>query len=263
MTVALRDKRLVAQAFSRAAQTYDSVAWLQREVASRLLQQLPAMQPRVVLDLGSGTGYASAALRGRYPQAQLISLDLAEGMLAFSRQRGALSRHHHLCADAEQLPLADGSVDLIFSSLAIQWCQRPRQLFAELARVLRPGGRLLVATLGPATLHELKHAWAAVDEDPHVNAFLPLPELTAAAQGMRLMTQSTALRVLEYERLGELMHELKALGAHNVNPRRQRGLAGPARLRILTRAYDALRLDNGQLPASYEIYYLDWIRETG
>ncbi|MBR9883647.1 MAG: malonyl-ACP O-methyltransferase BioC [Oceanospirillales bacterium] len=258
MTLAVRDKRLVAQSFSRAACTYDSVAGLQRSVADRLLGWLPELSPEVVLDLGSGTGYASSTLRQRYPQALLISLDLAEGMLNFARGREQAVRHHHVCGDAESLPLADDSVDLIYSSLAIQWCEQPQQLFPELCRVLKPGGQLLVATLGPQTLYELKRAWAEVDDDRHVNEFIPLEALKSAGEGLVSVREMIEQRVLEYRQLGELMHELKALGAHNVNPRQQQGLSGMARLRTLSRAYDGQRLVNGSLPASYEIYYLQW-----
>lgn len=257
---ALRDKRLVAQAFSRAAPSYDSVAALQRGVADTLLDWLPETGPERLVDLGSGTGYASAPLRQSYPQAALISLDLAEGMLHYARQNRAVTPDLSLCADAEALPLADASVDLIFSSLAIQWCERPVRLFTEVARVLKPGGRFLVATLGPATLNELRQAWAAVDDDVHVNSFVPLRVLCAAASPLTLVRERCEIRQLEYDRLNGLMHELKALGAHNVNPRRQQGLSGPARLRTLTRAYDRFRLANGRLPAGYEVYFLEWIK---
>lgn len=260
MNAPARDKRLVARAFSRAAPTYDSVAQLQREVADRLLQWVPPGPAARVLDLGCGTGHASGALRALYPQAQLLSLDLAEGMLQYARQRRQHPQHF-VCGDAEALPLADASVELIFSSLAIQWCEQPEKLFSELARVLRPGGRVLIATLGPATLHELRRAWAAVDDDRHVNDFLPLNRLLEAASGLQTRRQARELRRLEYAQLGELTQGLRALGAHNVNPRRQRGLAGPSRLRILARAYAEQRLENGQLPASYEVYYLELTRK--
>lgn len=267
MNAVARDKRLVAQSFSRAAHTYDSVAGLQRSVADTLLAQLPQGSPEVVLDLGSGTGYASPILRERYPQALLLSLDLAEGMLGYARERHHRESHHrerhrHICGDAESLPLADNSVDLIYSSLAIQWCEQPHDLFAELHRVLKPGGRVLIATLGPGTLVELKQAWRAVDDDRHVNEFCPLGVLEEASQGLISVAQKIEQRVLEYIQLGALMHELKALGAHNVNPRRQQGLSGIARLKTLSRAYDEQRLDSGALPASYEIYYLEWIKDS-
>ncbi|GGB88312.1 malonyl-[acyl-carrier protein] O-methyltransferase [Marinobacterium zhoushanense] len=262
MNAVVRDKRLVAQSFSRAAPTYDSVAGLQRSVADSLLARLPDATPEVVLDLGSGTGYASTSLRQRYPQALLLSLDLAEGMLGYARSRHSLTSHHHVCGDAEALPLADNSVDLIYSSLAIQWCEQPACLFAELRRVLKPGGWMLIATLGPGTLAELKQAWAQVDDDCHVNEFCPLSELRAAAAGLVSLDESIEQRVLEYDQLGELMHELKALGAHNVNPRQQQGLSGISRLRTLSRAYDGMRLDSGALPASYEVYYLAWMKDS-
>lgn len=254
----MRDKRLVAQAFSRAASSYDSVAGLQRAVADELLEWLPIDDaPMRVLDLGSGTGYASAPLNARYPQAHLLGVDLAEGMLRFARQQNILAGQHFVCGDAEALPLASASIDLIFSSLAIQWCEAPAQLFREVARVLKPGGRFLVSTLGPQTLLELKRAWSQVDDDVHVNEFTALERLLDQVGALTLQRQETKIKRLEYDRLGQLMHELKALGAHNVNSRRQRGLSGPARLRALTRAYETMRLDNGRLPASYEIYFLE------
>ncbi|SEG71673.1 malonyl-CoA O-methyltransferase [Marinobacterium lutimaris] len=254
----LRDKRLVANSFSRAAPTYDSVAGLQRDTADCLLSWLPDIEPKVVMDLGSGTGYASPQLRARYPQALLLSLDLAEGMLAYARDRHALAQHKHVCGDAEQLPLADNSVDLVFSSLAVQWCECPELLFAELARVLKPGGQVLVATLGPATLVELKRAWAAVDDDCHVNEFLPLAQVNEAAVVLEPVKQEAQLRVLEYGKLGQLTHELKALGAHNVNARSHQGLSTRERLRKLTQAYERTRLTSGALPASYELYFCHW-----
>ena len=88
-----------------------------------------------------------------------------------------------LVADAEALPLVNDSVDLVFSSLALQWCYRPDHLFAELARVLKPGGICVFTSLGPDTLRELRAAWAAVDAHQHVNAFLPAGELVPGQSG--------------------------------------------------------------------------------
>lgn len=253
----LLDKADVAKSFSRAAREYDSVAQLQRDVGYELLQRLDdwSLKPQTVLDLGSGTGYFYPALRTRYPGAQYIGLDLAEGMSRFAQEQFP-DRADWLVADAEALPLATSSIDLVFSSLAVQWCYQPHVLFTELARVLRPGGRCVFSSLGPGTLCELRDAWAAVDEHQHVNEFLPPEMLKAAAAQSRCLSlelDSTQYR-MEYQQVRELLHELKTLGAHNVNRKRLAGLTGRRTLQGMLRAYEARREDD-VLPATYEVLF--------
>ena len=65
-------------------------------------------------------------------------------------------RFQRVCADAYALPLAAGSVDLVYSSLMLQWCDRPDRVFDQLARVLKPAGVFVFASFGPDTLHELR-----------------------------------------------------------------------------------------------------------
>jgi len=150
-------KKDVAASFSRAAAVYDSVAHLQRDVGEQLLTCLNQWQgvPTTVLDLGCGTGYFCGALQSRYPGARYLGLDIASGMVDYARRRCG-DDCDWLVADAEALPLGSASVDLVFSSLALQWCYRPEHLFAELARVLRPGGLCVFTSLGPDTLKELR-----------------------------------------------------------------------------------------------------------
>ncbi len=253
----LPPKAAVADSFSRAAGDYDRVAQLQRQVGERLLQQLPAPDSRVetVLDLGCGTGFFRPALRQRYPGARYLGLDLAPGMLGFARAAQG-SAGEWVAGDAEQLPLATGSVDLVFSSLALQWCPRPEAVFAELARVLRPGGRCLFSTLGPETLCELRQSWAAVDAHRHVNEFLPPARLSAAAQHLPCaaldLTRETIC--LQYSEVRELFADLKTLGAHNMNRGRRPGLGGRRALLGMISAYEQFRV-GGQLPASYEVLF--------
>jgi malonyl-CoA O-methyltransferase len=161
-----------------------------------------------------------------------------------------------LVGDAEALPLASNSVDLVFSSLAVQWCYRPEHLFAELARVLRPGGRCVFTSLGPDTLCELRAAWAAVDTHQHVNTFLPPAELAGAVDrvpGVQLQLLSQQFR-MEYQRVRDLLTELKTLGAHNMNTDRPTGLTSRRALQGMLQAYEAWR-DNGVLPATYDVIF--------
>ncbi len=250
------DKAQIAHSFSRAAGSYDTMAALQRRIGHELLRRMPAQGVGCSLDLGCGTGYFSQALISRSGQQRVIGLDLAQGMLRYASDQRDHAGIDWLCADAERLPLADNSVDQIFSSLAIQWCEDPQRLFNELLRVLKPGGLLAVATLGPHTLAELRNAWSAVDNYPHVNHFTPLPELAAAltSRFTRVDLQESEI-VLRYERVKQLTDELKGIGAHNLNTGRLTGLSGRRRIQAFLAAYEAFRDDDGLLPATYQVFY--------
>lgn len=257
VNTAALDKRKVAHSFSRAAHTYDSVANLQRAVGTQLFDNLTADNSVVrVLDLGCGTGFFSDSLVECFPQADVIGLDIAEGMLAFARAQRA-TNIQWLCGDAENLPLQSASVDLIFSSLAIQWCENLPGLFRELQRALTPGGKIIFSTLGPTTLHELKSAWQAVDGYVHVNRFQAAQTVRSALveAGLQIDAWQQENRQLQFERLVELTRELKALGAHNINRGQPGGLTGRAKIEALKKAYETFR-HHGSLPATYEVFYV-------
>ncbi|WP_426218188.1 malonyl-ACP O-methyltransferase BioC [Pseudomonas sp. DWRC2-2] len=252
---ALPDKRQVAASFSRAAASYDSVAELQRAVGSQLLARLPAdIAPQRWLDMGCGTGYFSRVLAERLPASQGIALDIAEGMLNHARPLGGAQ--HFVAGDAERLPLNAGSVALIFSSLAVQWCANFEAVLSEAYRVLQPGGTLAFASLCVGTLEELRESWRAADGLVHVNRFRTFEgyQQLCAASGLRVVSLERRPHVLHYPDVRSLTHELKALGAHNLNPGRPGGLTGRARIVALVNAYEQFRQAQG-LPATYQVVY--------
>ncbi len=253
----LPEKRLARRSFEQAAQSYDAAAVLQQEVAQRLLERLDLMklEPARVLDLGCGTGYCIPELMSRYKRADIVALDIARPMLEQARRRGRwLHRPRCVCGDAERLPFEDESFDLVFSNLMLQWCVDLDAAFAELQRVLRPGGLLLFTSFGPDTLKELRDSWAQVDGDTHVNAFLDMHDV-----GDALVKTRFADPVMDVERITvtypdvwKLMRELKQIGAHNVTAGRPRGLTGKSHMQQLVNAYERYRQAD-VLPASYEI----------
>lgn len=253
------DRRGARAAFDRASAGYEAAARLQARVSTELLERLAALElaPRVVLDLGAGTGRVTRELKRRYPRALVIALDIAPGMLREARRNQRLWRRFALvCADALRLPLAAASADLVFSSLVLQWCEPLEQALAEVRRVLAPGGFFAFSTCGPDTLRELRAAWAQVDGLTHVNRFRDMHEV-----GDALTRSGLAEPVLDVDRIElgytdalALMHDLKAIGAHNVTAGRPRTLLGRSRLKRLTEAYEAFRR-GATLPATYEVIY--------
>lgn len=249
------DMHHVQRAFARAAQTYDAHAVLQHEVEQRLLERLDYVTatPARVLDLGCGPGRAAQALRARWKSAQVVALDLAAPMLRLIKPAW-LRPIQRVNADARALPLADASVDVLFSNLCVQWIEDLPALFDECRRVLRPGGYFTFSTFGPDTLHELRAAWGAVDRRPHVSTFVDIARVGDALMhaGFRDPVLDTEHFTLTYGDAFALMRELKAIGATNADPRRARGLTARARLRAVAAAYEAHRTD-GVLPATYEV----------
>jgi malonyl-CoA O-methyltransferase len=252
-------KQAIARAFGRASTSYDAAARLQAVVREELLSRLEglAIDPSVVVDLGAGTGLATVPLKRRYRRAQVVAVDLAEGMLRRARRRSRFWRPFRCVAgDAARLPFRAGSVDLVFSSLMLQWCDDLDAALAEVARVLKPGGLFLFASFGPDTLRELRSAWAAADAAVHVNAFVDMHDLGSAMQrsGFSEPVLDVDRHKVHYADAMTLMRELKAIGAHNVNVGRPRGLTGRRALARMTEAYEALRGEAG-LPATYEVVY--------
>jgi malonyl-CoA O-methyltransferase len=253
----LPEKRLARRSFEQAAESYDAAAVLQQEVAQRLLERLDLMklEPARVLDLGCGTGHCIPALMSRYKRADIVALDIAHPMLEQARSRGRwLRRPRCVCADAECLPFEDGAFDLVFSNLMLQWCVDIDAAFAELQRVLRPGGLLLFTSFGPDTLKELRNSWAQVDGHTHVNAFLDMHDVGDALVKTRFADPVMDVEriTLTYPDVWKLMRELKQVGAHNVTAGRPRGLTGKSHMQQLVNAYEGYRQAN-VLPASYEI----------
>jgi malonyl-CoA O-methyltransferase len=253
------DKGSVRRAFEQAAVGYDAVAVLQHEMAGRMLERLDyiRLEPRLVLDLGAGTGYAIDGLQRRFRKARILALDFALAMLLRARGRGSwLNRPRCVCADVEALPLANASVDLVFSNASFQWCNDIQETFGECLRVLRPGGLLMFTTFGPDTLWELREAWAAADGHSHVSSFLDMHDIGDALVRARFadpVLDAERLTVT-YEKALDLMRDLKVVGAHNATTRRPRGLVGRRRLAAVEQAYEVHRRD-GRLPASYEVVH--------
>lgn len=274
----LLDKRHIRRAFDRAAETYDAAAALQHEVAGRMLERLSLFRqtPRIVLDAGSGTGFAATALSRHFPRASILELDLSPAMLRKSRDRGPrwlrylpmANRRFHLCADNERMPLRDKSIDLLWSNLSFQWSSDLERVLRETKRVLRPEGLLMFSTFGPDTLRELREAFAVKDAGIHVNRFIDMHDIGDMLVGCGYADPVMDMEnfTLTYSSVRDLVRELKMIGAHNVNHGRRKSLSGPKAWNDVVTRYERLRNTQDRLPATFEVVYGHaWVpaRRTG
>lgn len=292
-------KNRIAQQFSRAAPRYDSVANIQGEIAQDAIDLLSKFAPKgmpTLLDIGSGTGRNSPELIKHCDN--LLALDIAFGMLAFSKQKYAkqscstqqvtqLSPQHQpslswLQADAEQLPLQNAAVDGVFSSMVLQWCQNQTQVMQEIARVLKQGGKSVLAIMTEDSFHELNHSWQQLDKGKHVNDFAAVKVWQKAAlnQGLEVECQVKQY-VTWHDGIRPLLASIKSIGANVVIPNETSEALSlrktPMNRTILQQLESLYRQtfsnssdisnssnnsiisnssNNGQLPLTYQVCYL-------
>lgn len=259
------DQQHISASFGKAAASYEKFALLQKSIADNLLERITDLnlKPQVILDVGSGTGDVARRLSQLFPSAQVYHLDLALPMLHHAQRQinsrfsfFIQSKQQFICSDAASLPIADQRVDLLVSNLMLQWCNDVNQVISEFSRVLKPEGALFLTTFGLDTLQELRQCWAKIDEYSHLNQFFDMHELGNALfqNGLINPVMDTEWTKRYYADVKTLMHELKAIGAHNVTAQRPRSLTGKGKLSQLIENYEDYRTTEG-LPATYEIIY--------
>ncbi len=262
------ERKHLIRSFNSAANTYAAAVALPQEIGQRLIERLDLMrlQPNHILELGCATGYLSQQLAKRYPNAKVMGIDIAFKMVAHAkRQSRWLSHERFICADANNLPVADHSIDLIFANLTLAWCCNLDALLHELNRALKPQGLLLFTTLGPDTLQELRQSWAELDRHQHIHPFMDMHDV-----GDSLVKNSFLDPVMDMEKLtvnypqiASLIKDLKALGMHNCLTERKKGLTTPRQWQTFIKNYERYRTTADLLPVTFEVLYGHaWSHET-
>lgn len=147
--------------FDRWSETYED-SWLQRWLFERVHKAVlnvvaqRGIEPGVILDVGCGTGKLLRAAGARWPNAQLIGVDPAQGMVKVAQRLNPDATF--LVGTAESLPLADYSVDLVLSTASFHHWHDHAAGVREVARVLRPGGSFFLADVAaPAWASYITH----------------------------------------------------------------------------------------------------------
>ncbi len=230
-------KNKIQQKFSASAKNYDRFSSLHREIADKLLARvIKEPVPSAFLDVGCGTGYFTALLKGNFPQSNIVGLDFAQGMIDAAR-----ARHDGIdwvLADGNNLPFAKESFDIVVSNLAYQWAGYLIRVFNEARRVLVPEGTFVGTLFGYNTCQEL---FQSLDEaKPGAFKFSRLPDEAQVREALDLSgfksfnVNSENIKV-EFKDMYELIAWFKSIGANNLS---REGYLGPE---AISRAADIYR----------------------
>ncbi len=256
------NNQLVRSHFSAHAGDYDRYAAVQKRVVTHLVARLAeagGADTGPLLDIGTGTGALAAALDDCLPCRPLVLLDLAHGMTctAAARLPGSLACD----GDARHLPFRADSFATVVSSSVYQWLDDLPGAFAEVARVLRPGGCFAVALFGERTLIELRsaHRQAAAEcaspHGSHVQNFPAADEVADALARAGLVCRDFAsFPELDWHPdVPTLLRRLKQIGAGNAAADRPKGLASRRVMQRMLEIYEAGHRQLQGIPATYEV----------
>jgi SAM-dependent methyltransferase len=242
----------------RRAQALGPATFLIDRVADDLADRLTAVLRRfaVAADLGTPTGALRRALAGRVDA--LIAVDAPAA--ALHDETGL-----RVAADAEALPFADASLDLVVSALALHAIDDLPGALVQVRRALKPDGLFVAALVGGDTLTELRQSFAAAEAEidggvsPRVAPFIDAREGGALLQraGFALPVVDVERITVRYASVFDLMHDLRRMGATNALAERRRVPLRRATLLRMVDLYAARFADpDGRVRASFDVVWL-------
>ncbi|PPI86889.1 malonyl-ACP O-methyltransferase BioC [Candidatus Pantoea edessiphila] len=222
------NKKAIAKAFDRAATCYDNYSELQRLSGDTLLKLAPNCLGKLLLDAGCGTGWYSRIWR-QYGK-HVMALDLSFQMLKQAKKNN--SANHYIVGDIDSLPIANSSIDIVWSNLVVQWSNDLNQVLSQFNKLLKPYGCLLFSTLSDGSLYELQFAWSYIDQYSHANKFLTKKEIFKICHDKNLKCQSQII-IMHFPNAISAMRSLKGIGATHIHKGRNSMLLTRNRLNLL------------------------------
>lgn len=246
-----------------AAAAYDQAAVLARLVGTRMDERLDYMKisPQRMADIGCATGDGIRALQARYPKAQALAIDVSLPMLhgvrahnsRFTRLLNRLfNRGPQLVnADARALPLADDTLDFVWSNLMLHWLDDPLPALREIHRVMATGGLVMFATLGPDSLAELRAAMQKVGAGDTARRFIDMHDIgdMLVAAGFADPVMDMDIVNFSYRHPRQFLADQRHLGVRDV-------FLGQQSFRTWRKVFSAWpRNHEGRWPLRFEIVY--------
>ncbi|PIR37683.1 MAG: hypothetical protein COV35_09325 [Alphaproteobacteria bacterium CG11_big_fil_rev_8_21_14_0_20_39_49] len=255
-------KKNISRDFDKAAGNYDEHATVQRKAADNLFSRIKGdiTNNNLVLDAGCGTGYLHELLRRNKIYCPLFQTDISYNMCKVADGYASPPEYGgtYTCrSDIENLPFAPSSIDLVFSSLTLQWTDAEKSL-RQIYNVLKPKGKIAIATIGCGTLSELRESSLSLGKELYINDnFVKdeyLKDLFVKSGFKNIEVQSDTIR-MEHDNLKKLLISIKGVGAGYKAKREVRYLGKNYFVR-LEEKYKENFCSNNKLIAGWNIIYV-------
>jgi malonyl-CoA O-methyltransferase len=251
--------QVLERRLKRAAPDFAQAAFLHTQARAELLRRLEPvkLEPAQILVLGGGAGLEARALADRYRKAAVTLVDASPAMLeAAGRLRGWWRRFNCVRGEASALPIPDASVDLVVANMLLPNVADPLAVLAEVRRVLKPRGYFVFTTVGATTLQEVRAAFAAVDNTPHVIEF---PDFHDVGDGLtRVGFVAPVLDAdrlsVTYRSLQDVCRDLRAAGA-SLPLDGRKTLTGRRRWRVAEAAFAGQAGPESRIAVTCEVIY--------
>lgn len=271
------NKQLLRKRFSKHAKTYDEYAHVQKTMAKQLITSLPqhlVEQQIHILEIGCGSGYLTQLLCKAFPEARILAIDLAPGMIDVARERIQEERVTFLCGDIEEIVLHE-SYDLIVSNATFQWLNHPQRVIQQLFTLLKPGGRLVFSTFGTKTFQELHAAYKHAKEKLELQlssspgqSFYSLEELYTLCKQVLNSSKSCSFEIFGIEQLEleyfpttrAFFNSIQKIGASNSN--QEHYCQRPSFLREWMSLYETHYRDEKGVRATYHCLFVTIMKGT-
>lgn len=208
----------IRRSFSDAALNYEILSSLHKEIGRELIRKVIDQPCARILDVGTGTGYLANKAKFYFPEATVVGIDLADGMVL---EANKLKEGIQIVqADACALPFSNGAFDLIVSNLAYQWVADLPCAFKQAHRCLSDSGVFCATVFGRQTLNELFDTIQSTEpQKKYLNRLPDMDSMKASLllAGFKSVSVDYEIIKVQFVDVLDLLKWLKGIGANILN----------------------------------------------